>query len=83
MSRDEIQKLLGGYASNTLSEAERSALMEAALVLATIAQRFRFTLMPGREVTPLASLTLRPRHGLHVEAHSRMRSRKRTCVSAV
>jgi len=31
MSRDEIQKLLGGYASNTLSEAERSALMEAAL----------------------------------------------------
>jgi cytochrome P450 len=59
------------------------ALMEAALVLATIAQRFRFTLMPGREVTPLASLTLRPRHGLHVEAHSRIRSRKRTCVSAV
>lgn len=31
MSRDEIQKLLGGYATGTLSEAERSALFEAAL----------------------------------------------------
>src|ERR1035441_5794399 len=31
MSRKEIQKLLGGYATDTLSEAERSALLEAAL----------------------------------------------------
>jgi hypothetical protein len=31
MSREEIQKLLGGYATDTLSEAERSALFEAAL----------------------------------------------------
>ncbi|MGA2743018.1 MAG: hypothetical protein ABSG65_36980 [Bryobacteraceae bacterium] len=31
MSRDEIQKLLGGYASDTLSEAERRVLFEAAL----------------------------------------------------
>lgn len=31
MSREEIQKLLGGYATNTLSEAERRALFEAAL----------------------------------------------------
>jgi len=31
MSREEIQKLLGGYATDTLSEAERSALYEAAL----------------------------------------------------
>jgi cytochrome P450 len=47
------------------------ALMEANLVLATIAQRFRFRLIPGRTVVPLASITLRPRHGLHVvaEAH--------------
>ncbi len=42
------------------------ALMEANLVLATIAQRFRFRLVPGRTVVPLASITLRPRHGLHV-----------------
>ena len=31
MSREEIQKLLGGYATDTLSEAERRALFEAAL----------------------------------------------------
>jgi hypothetical protein len=31
MSREEIQKLLGGYATDTLNEAERSALFEAAL----------------------------------------------------
>jgi len=31
MSREEIQKLLGGYATDTLSEAERSALFAAAL----------------------------------------------------
>jgi cytochrome P450 len=58
------------------------ALMEAALVLATLAQHFRFTLVPGHEVTPLASLTLRPRHGLHVEVHSRTPAAKQTCASA-
>jgi hypothetical protein len=31
MSREEIQKLLGGYATDTLSEAERRALFEAAI----------------------------------------------------
>ena len=31
MSREEAQKLLGGYATDTLSEAERHALFEAAL----------------------------------------------------
>jgi hypothetical protein len=31
MSREEIQRLLGGYATDTLSEAERSALFAAAL----------------------------------------------------
>src|ERR1700683_2227249 len=31
MSRQEIQKLLGGYATDTLSEAERSALFAAGI----------------------------------------------------
>jgi len=31
MSKEEIRKLLGGYATNTLTESERSALFEAAL----------------------------------------------------
>jgi cytochrome P450 len=42
------------------------ALMEAALVIATLAQRFRFTPLPGQPVVPLPSITLRPRHGLQV-----------------
>jgi cytochrome P450 len=40
------------------------ALMEAALVLATIAQRYRFTLLPGHPIEPVASFTLRPKHGI-------------------
>jgi len=40
------------------------ALMEATLVLATIAQRYRFRLVEGHPVVPLASITLRPRHGI-------------------
>jgi cytochrome P450 len=40
------------------------ALMEATLLLATIAQRFRFTLAPRASVTPMLSVTLRPAHGI-------------------
>src|SRR6267142_2497638 len=42
------------------------ALMEASVVLATIAHKFRFRLVPGHRVTPLASITLRPRDGVRV-----------------
>ncbi|MGB7848637.1 MAG: cytochrome P450, partial [Candidatus Acidiferrum sp.] len=54
------------------------ALMEATLVLATIAQKFRFNLLPGHPVLPLASITLRPRHGLHVQVESRTASHPAT-----
>lgn len=40
------------------------ALMEAALVLATIARTYRMRLAPNTVVEPLASMTLRPAHGL-------------------
>jgi cytochrome P450 len=40
------------------------ALMESVLVLATIAQRYRFTLLPGHPVEPLPTFTLRPRYGI-------------------
>jgi cytochrome P450 len=50
------------------------ALMEANLVLTTIAQQFRFQLLAGHPVVPLASITLRPRHGLHVVTESRVAS---------
>jgi cytochrome P450 len=47
------------------------ALMEAALLLATIAQKFRLRLVANHPVVPLASITLRPRHGVRVLLESR------------
>lgn len=47
------------------------ALMEAALVLATVAQKFRLRLVPDQQIVPLASITLRPRHGIKVKLESR------------
>jgi len=40
------------------------AMMEAILVLATVARRFRFSLLPGRRVVPEPSLSLRPKGGM-------------------
>lgn len=42
------------------------ALMEAQIVLATVAQRFRFSLVPGKKVTLLPQITLSPRNGLRM-----------------
>jgi cytochrome P450 len=42
------------------------ALMEAVLILATIAQRFRLTLAPGHRVEPWPTLALRPRYGMRM-----------------
>src|SRR6266568_2839249 len=47
------------------------ALMEAALILATIAQKFRLRLVANHPVVPLASITLRPRHGVRISLESR------------
>jgi cytochrome P450 len=49
------------------------ALMETVLVLATIAQKFRLRLVPNHRVAPLASITLRPRHGVRVTLERRQR----------
>jgi cytochrome P450 len=40
------------------------AMMESVLILAMIAQKFRFTLLPGHTVTPKPVLALRPKHGV-------------------
>jgi hypothetical protein len=40
--------------------------MEATLVLATIAQTYRLHLVSDAQVTPLASMTLRPAQGIHM-----------------
>jgi cytochrome P450 len=41
-------------------------MMEATLLLATIAQRFRVSLLSAERVEPWPSVTLRPRNGVHV-----------------
>ena len=45
------------------------AMIEAQLVLATLAQRYRLSLAPGSSVEPWPLITLRPRHGvrMHIE----------------
>ena len=40
------------------------AMMEAVLLLATIARRFHLALVPGQKVTPWPSIALRPREGV-------------------
>jgi cytochrome P450 len=47
------------------------AMLEAVLLLATIAQQFRLTLQPGHPVTPWPSATLRPKHGIRLILHRR------------
>jgi cytochrome P450 len=47
------------------------AMMEATLLLATIAQRYRFTLAPEAVVAPFFSITLRPKYGLPMLVHRR------------
>jgi cytochrome P450 len=46
------------------------AMMEATLVVAMMAQRFRLELDPTREVRIEPSMTLRPKHGLWMSLHT-------------
>ena len=45
--------------------------MEAILILAAIAQRFRLTLLPGQQVTAVPYITLRPEPGIHMSLNRR------------
>jgi cytochrome P450 len=47
------------------------ALLEAAIVIGTLAQRFRFRLVPGHRVVPEPLITLRPRYGMCMSLHAR------------
>jgi cytochrome P450 len=47
------------------------AMMEAILLLATVAQRFRMDLAPKQKVRMLPSVTLRPRRGIKMILHRR------------
>jgi cytochrome P450 len=46
-------------------------MMEAVLILATIAQRFRLELVPGQRVTPAPYITLRPKPGIRIRVGAR------------
>jgi cytochrome P450 len=67
---DERIKLLPKYAYFPFGGGPRIcignnfALMEACLILATMARQWRFTLTPGFPVAPLPLMTLRPAHGI-------------------
>lgn len=50
------------------------AMMEAKLILATLAQRFRFALEPDQRVALKPLVTLAPRYGLRMRLHDRVRS---------
>ncbi|XGV99723.1 MAG: cytochrome P450 [Leptolyngbya sp. BL-A-14] len=47
------------------------ALMEAVLLLATIAQKYQLTLLPDQSLLPLPSMTLRPQAGIAVTVTKR------------
>ena len=57
------------------------ALMEAALILATVAQKFRLRLVASHHVEPLASITLRPRHGVRVTLESRQENQTGSAIA--
>ncbi len=47
------------------------AMMEAVLILATIARRYRLSVEPGQTLELLPSVTLRPKHSLRVRVQAR------------
>jgi cytochrome P450 len=59
----------GGGARQCIGEP--FAWMEGVLVLATLAQKWRFDLAPGHRVEPQALVTLRPRYGMRLVARRR------------
>jgi cytochrome P450 len=59
----------GGGARRCIGES--FALTELVLVVSTLAQRWRFRLVPGHAVIPQAVVTLRPKHGLTMTASRR------------
>jgi cytochrome P450 len=59
----------GGGARRCIGES--FAWMELGLVVSTLAQRWRFSLVPGHEVIPQPVVTLRMKHGLKMTATRR------------
>ena len=70
----------GGGARQCIGE--QFAWMEGVLLMATLAQRFRYRLAPGARVEPEALITLRPRGGLPMIAEERRVSPSRAVLTA-
>jgi len=47
------------------------AMMEARLIVATLAQRLRLSLEPQQEIVPMQLVTVRPKHGLRMRVEKR------------
>jgi cytochrome P450 len=50
---------------------QRFALVEAVLMLAAVARRYRLDLVPGHQVVLQPAVTLRPKHGVMMVPHLR------------
>jgi len=49
-------------------------MMEAVLILGAVARRYRLSLVPGRSLESMPSVTLRPKSGVRVTVHDRRES---------
>jgi cytochrome P450 len=67
---DDLEKQLPRFAyfpfggGSRMCIGQAFAMMEAKLLLAAVAQRFRLDLTPGQTIVPQPSITLRPKHGV-------------------
>jgi cytochrome P450 len=52
------------------------AMVEALLIVAAIAQRYRIVLVPGQNIRPEPLITLRPKPGIHVTLEKRSPARQ-------
>ena len=74
---DGLEQRLPRFAYFPFSSGSRQclgkafSLMEMTLLLATIARRFRLTLVPGQTVEPRAGVTVRPVPGVRMVVHRR------------
>jgi hypothetical protein len=45
-------------------------MIEGRLIIATVAQRWQFSLEPNQEVTPVQLVTLRPKNGIRMKVRA-------------